>query len=66
MLTLSMDRFNALNGHAEEHKPQNAQVSAFTETKSISISPRAIGTVGPSLNESDGQTSVQIPQPTQF
>ena len=66
MLTLSIVKSKALKGHAEEHNPQNAHESPLTEILSISINPRAIGTVGPNLNESVGQTSLQIPQPTQF
>jgi hypothetical protein len=62
----STDKDSASNGQATEHNPQNTQESALTETKSISIKPRAIGTRGPNLNEDVGQTSVQIPHPTQF
>ena len=62
----SMDNDNASNGQATEHNPQNTQESSLTETGSISIRPRAIGTIGPNLNEDVGQTSVHIPQLTQY
>jgi hypothetical protein len=55
----------ASNGQATEHNPQNTQESLFMETKSISINPRAIGTIGPNLNDSEGHVSTHIPQPTQ-
>ena len=54
----------ASNGHATEHNPHKTQVLEVTETKSISIKPRAIGTIGPNLKEDVGHTSGQIPQPT--
>ena len=54
------------NGQATEHNPHNTHESALMETKSISINPRAIGTLGPHLNESIGHTPTHNPQPTQF
>jgi hypothetical protein len=66
MATPSIVNDNASNGQAVEHNPQSTQESELQETKSISINPRAIGTIGPNFNESVGQTFTQIPQPTQF
>lgn|SRR5574344_847356 len=66
MFTSSTYKDNASKGHAVAHNPQNTHEDSLTDTKSISINPRAIGTNGPNLNEELGHTSLQIPQPTQF
>ena len=65
-MTSSIVNDNESNGQATEHNPQNTHELSLTETKSISINPRAIGTVGPNLKDSVGHTSTHIPQPTQF
>jgi hypothetical protein len=65
-LTPSIDNDNELNGQATEHNPQNTQESEFIEIKSISINPRAIGTIGPNFKEDVGHTLTQIPHPTQL
>lgn len=62
----SIVKDNASNGQATEHKPHNTHELEFTDNKSISINPRAIGTVGPNLKEDVGQTLLQIPQPKHF